>query len=219
MASHIDNVCREVPPKQCGPPGRRSVAGRVARAVGPLAVAAVGLYMSAIRAPVVWGQSPEESDQQREYNIKLAYLCSFARYVTEDTAATERPDGEWIIGVLGEDPLRGALDRIAASGRKVAGRTIAARHFASLNDYKRCHVLFIPKTAPRKQQEAAIRAMRGKPVLLVGEITDFAAMGGCVNFYLDEDNVRFEINLAALKEQHLEASSKLLALAKIVKRP
>jgi len=43
--------------------------------------------------------------------------------------------------------------------------------------------------------------------------------GGLRQFYLDEDNVRFEINIDALKEQHIEASSKLLSLAKIVKQP
>jgi len=188
--------------------------------VGLLAVAVVGLGMSAIYAPSAWGQSPEEGDQRREYNVKLAYLCNFARYVTLPAdAAAARTNGEWIIGVLGEDPFGGTLDRLTASGRKIAGRTIVARHFASLDDYKRCHVLFITKTIPPKQQEAAIQAMRGKPVLLVGEIDEFAAKGGCVNFYLDEDNVRFEINIDALKEQHIEASSKLLSLAKIVKQP
>ena len=65
-------------------------------------------------------------------------------------------------------------------------------------------------------------ARRTKETLAMDEVdlpVDFAAMGGCVNFYVDQDNVRFEINLVALKEQHLDASSKLLSLAKIVKRP
>ena len=187
--------------------------------VGLLVVAIGVLYVATIRAKTARGQATEGNDQQPEYNVKLAYLFNFGRYVTwPANATTDENRDKWIVGVLGEDPFHGALDRIAASGRKVGGRTIVVNHFESLQDYKGCQILFIPKTVPRKEQEAAVQAMRGKPVLVVGETDEFANMGGCVSFYLDDANVRFEINVDALKDQHLEASSKLLALAKIVKR-
>jgi hypothetical protein len=225
MASNVEKTCRQARPEQWDSPVGPLAAGRIAvaritRAVVLLVVAIVALGISEMHAPSARGQSPEESDQQREYNIKLAYVCSFARYVTVlPDAADKGDDGVWIIGVLGKDPFGDALDRLAARKRKIAGRTIVARHFASLDDYKRCNVLFIPKTIPRKQQEGAIQAMRGKPVLVVGEVSNFIALGGCVNFFLDEDSVRFEIDRNALKQQHLEASSKLLTLAKVTKEP
>jgi hypothetical protein len=199
---------------------RRLAPPSILRIAGFLVVTLAGLWVAARPPSIAYGRWQEERSDEQEYNVKLAYLCSFARYITWTAGAGDsRTDGEWIIGVLGEDPFRAALDRIAASGRKVQGRKIVARHFASLADYRPCHVLFIPKTVPRKQQEAAILALRGKPVLLVGEIADFATMGGCINFYRDEDNVRFEINLDALRDHHAQASAKLLSLARIVKRP
>jgi len=224
MVSRGSKVCRQTRARDSGLPAEPVAARRIAcsgilRIAGLLALTMAGLCIAASCVAIVWGQSPEEGNDQQEYNVKLAYVCSFARYITWPAEVVDREKGdEWIIGVLGEDPFRGALDRIAASGRKVQGRKIVARHFASLDDYRRCHVLFIPKTVPRKQQEAAIRALRGKPVLVVGEIDGFAAIGGCVNFYREEDNVRFEINLDALRDHHIKASSKLLALAKIVKQ-
>jgi hypothetical protein len=184
----------------------------------PVLIAAfVGMCVAVRPATIAWGQSIEESDERREYNIKLAYLCTFARYITspDDTAGKKRNDA-WIIGVLGKDPFRGALDKIVAKKRQINGRTIVARHFALLDDYRRCDVLFIPKTVPRKRQEAALRALRGKPVLVVGEIEGFAAIGGCIGFYRDEDSVRLEINPDALRDHRLTVSSKLLSLAKIV---
>jgi hypothetical protein len=199
--------------------GPRVASTAVLRIAGLLALTIAGLCLTRTPATIAWWQSTNDGDDRQEYNIKLAYLCNFARYVTwPDDAADQEKEGVWIIGVLGKDPFREGLDRIAESGRKVHERKIVARHFASLDKYERCNVLFIPKTVPRKQQEAAIRALRGKPVLLVGEIPDFAALGGCLNFYLDEDNVRFEINLDSLRDHRIKASSKLLALAKIVKR-
>jgi hypothetical protein len=225
MVNKDNKVCRQTRARDPGLPAEPVAASRIAfpailRIAGLLAVTMAGLCVTTNPAMIAWGQTPEESNEQQEYNVKLAYLCNFARYITRaaDSVAQEKDkDDEWIIGVLGEDPFRGALDRIAASGRKVQGRRIVARHFASIEDYRRCNVLFIPKTVPRKQHEAAIRTLRGKPVLLVGEIAGFAGLGGCISFYREADNVRFEINPNALHDHHIEASSKLLALAKIVK--
>ena len=61
-----------------------------------------------------------------------------------------------------------------------------------------------------------IDRLRGLPVLTVGESEGFAAQGGCVNFYIEANKIRFEVNLQAAKQQHLRISAKLLALARIV---
>ncbi len=223
MLSSGDKVCGRLRTVESGPPaksvGKRRVAGHAALCIaGSLALAVAGLFLMVHPAAIAWGQSPEEDDTRREYNIKLAYLCMFARYVAWPEDADRGKDGKWVVGVLGEDPFRGALDRLAAKKRKIGGRTIVVRHFASLDKYRRCDVLFLPKTLPQKKQEEAIRGLRGKAVLLVGEIPGFAATGGCLGFYRDEDNVRFEINLDSLRDHKIKASSKLLGLAKIVKR-
>jgi hypothetical protein len=175
--------------------------------------------MAALGLRVGWGQPPSEDETQIEYNIKLAFLCNFGRYVTWPADAPPRKDDTLIIGVLGDDPFHGRLDQIAAAGRKVQGQVIVARHFTRLSEYQPCHVLFIAKTVSPDQQADAIRTLRGKPVLLVGEVAGFAARKGCINFYRDGDNVRFEINPEAVRGQELQASSKLLTLAKIVKAP
>jgi ribosome-associated protein YbcJ (S4-like RNA binding protein) len=51
--------------------------------------------------------------------------------------------------------------------------------------------------------------------LLVGETPGFAERGGAVNFFIEENKVRFEINPEVAKRRHLKISSKLLGLAKI----
>jgi hypothetical protein len=185
--------------------------------VGLLTIAVTALGAVSIDLPVAAGQPPEETDEQLEYNVKLAFLCNFGRYVEWPAEADLQKSDVWIIGILGNSPFHGELDKIAASQRKIQGRTIVARHFASLDDYQPCHILFVVASVPPEQQQAAIRTLRGKFVLLVGESAGFAASGGCINFYRDEENIRFEINPAAVRGQSLKVSSKLLALAKIVK--
>jgi len=53
-------------------------------------------------------------------------------------------------------------------------------------------------------------------VLTVGETDRFAQSGGVINFILEENKVRFEINSETAARARLKISSKLLALARIV---
>jgi hypothetical protein len=162
--------------------------------------------------------SAEEAGRQLEYTVKLAYLCNFGRYVVwPANADSEKDRGVWVIGVLGDAPFGEAVNELTASGRKINGRSVTVRHFASLDEYQPCHILFVVKTVPSDQQEAAIKMLRGQPVLLVGETADFTTKGGCISFYKEGENVRFEVNLDAIRVCRLQLSSKLLGLAKVVK--
>jgi hypothetical protein len=65
----------------------------------------------------------------------------------------------------------------------------------------------------------AIQAVRGLPVLTIGETPGFATSGGMINLVLEDNRVRFEVNVKAAKEADLNISSRLLALARIVPTP
>jgi hypothetical protein len=54
-------------------------------------------------------------------------------------------------------------------------------------------------------------------VLTVSDERGFAQQGVGINFYTEEDKVRFEINQDAVNRSGLRISSKLLSLAKIVR--
>jgi hypothetical protein len=50
----------------------------------------------------------------------------------------------------------------------------------------------------------------------VGESINFAQGGGMIGFLLEDNKVRFEINLEAAERAKLKISARLLALAKTV---
>jgi hypothetical protein len=58
---------------------------------------------------------------------------------------------------------------------------------------------------------------RGSSTLTVGEAVGFAARGGIINLTLEENRLRFEVNIDAAAQTRLRISSKLLSLAKIVR--
>jgi len=55
--------------------------------------------------------------------------------------------------------------------------------------------------------------------LLVGESPGFAERGGAIDFFIEGNRVRFEVNMEVAKRQQLKFSSKLLSLAKIIGSP
>jgi hypothetical protein len=72
------------------------------------------------------------------------------------------------------------------------------------------------RAGDRKLAGRLLSDLRGSSTLTVGEIKGFADLGGVINLVVEENKLRFEINLRAARQTRLKISSKLLALAKIV---
>jgi hypothetical protein len=176
---------------------------------------AIGIALFSNSGVPLCAQYDEGQEVNREYAIKAAYLYQFARYVEWPPNAFTSDTSPLIIGVLGTDPFGGILDEIARS-KRIDGHPIIVHRFSSMADYKPCHILFIGASVSQAEKAAAIEKARGSSVLLVGEEPGFADEGGMINFFMDENKIRFEINAENAKQDRLKISSKLLSLAKIV---
>ena len=182
------------------------------------------LLLAAVLLTWIWsppvapalGQQADAASLPNEYVVKAAFLHSFGRYIEwpEDTFRNE--SDPFVIGIVGKDSFCGALDEVAAK-KTIQDRQIIVRRFASLGQYKQpCHILFVSRSLPQDQQTALIQKTRGTAMLLVGETPGFAERGGGANFVVDEDQVRFEINVATARQSRLRMDAKLLNLGKPV---
>jgi hypothetical protein len=181
-----------------------------------------GIFLFAGGITFLWGQTDTSGEAvqtasdinlQYEYNVKAAYLYSFGRYVVWPPDAFSGPTSPFIIGVCGEDPFGQVLDRIAEV-KTIQGRRIVIRNMSSIEDLQPCHILFVSRSIPLEKQEVVIRKMRGKAVLLVGEVPGFVRLGGGINFFLDAGTVQFEINVDAIQQEKLILDAKLMSLGK-----
>jgi hypothetical protein len=75
-----------------------------------------------------------------------------------------------------------------------------------------CHVLFVSRSE-RKRCGKLFNAIRGAGVLSVGETPEFMASGGAIDFLIEEEIVKFEVNMVAASDAHLRISSNMLARA------
>lgn len=148
-----------------------------------------------------------------EYSLKAAFICNFTKFVTWPDSTFDSRPRQLRVGVLGEDPFGAALPEVFAKSTLPGG--VVFRHAKRVEDLTGCHLLFVA-ARDRDAVAAALRVVRERPILTVGEAEDFAAMGGIIRFYIESNTVRFEINRGQAEHVGLEISSRLLALARIV---
>jgi hypothetical protein len=166
----------------------------------------------ALLAPARAEMAPAEP--AREYQIKAVFLFNFAQFVEWPAAAFAGAESPLCFGVLGEDPFGSTLESVvrdeAVRGRKLIVRR--ARHAAELEG---CQLLFVSRSERARVGEI-LAGLGGAPILTVSEIEGFGARGGIINFYLEQNRVRFEINAEAAAQCGLRVSSELLSLGRIV---
>jgi hypothetical protein len=149
-----------------------------------------------------------------EYRVKAAFLFHFAQLVDWPADTPTGADNSLYLCTLGEDPFQGALES-TVEGKVIANRVIRIRHLLRPEDMRGCRILFLGK-AQSKYIPMLLADLRNAPVLTVGETPGFLAAGGMVCFLLQENKVRFEINLDAARSAGLTIGSRLLVLAQNV---
>lgn len=155
----------------------------------------------------------------REHAIKAAYLYNFARYVIWPRGTFADDAAPMVIGVIGQDPAAAYLDRMARQRKSIAGRKVVIRRCRTVEDCRSAQVLFVGKSLTDRQREQIVGKLHKGALLVVGQTPGFARHGGAINFYISGNKVRFEINPDAAGRRGLKISSKLLALARIVRTP
>lgn len=149
--------------------------------------------------------------QPTEYQIKAAFLFNFAKFIEWPPAAFPQTNSPIVIGVLGKNVFGTDLESTIRN-KTVNGRPFEFKTFDSLTEATNCQILFI---SPSKKDDFAniLKGLQNSSVLTVSETDEFIKAGGMINFVIQDNKVRFQINDDAAKKAGLKISSKLLTLA------
>lgn len=149
-----------------------------------------------------------------EYQVKAAFLFNFAKFVAWPLDAFQSDKSPITLCMFRSDPFGGALEEVIR-GKAIDNRYLMARRINNLPDLKTCQLVFVSQKE-EKQLPEILNSLKGASALVVGEGEHFAESGGAIQFFLENNKMRFAINVDAIQRARLEASSKLLALARIV---
>ena len=187
-----------------------SCARRLPRVVRGLA-AIVAMTCAFLATRNLHAQTPTPT----EYEVEAAYLSNFGRFV-EWPARAGSPNDPFYVCVLGQDPFGPLLDA-SLKGENIGGAPMVAKRLSGPEDAAACRILFV-STSKTSQLSATLSALGTSNILTVSDIPGFAKRGGMIQFVLEGNRVRFEINLAAAQRAGLTLSSELLKVAVSIRR-
>ncbi len=159
-----------------------------------------------------WAQTLKATD----YQVKAAYLYNFGRFVEWPAQSAAAGDDSFTVCVLGQDPFGPALDA-ALSGETIGGKNVVARRISNAQESVNCRILFLT-SAEEGRLNQIIRSLDKEAILTVSDMPQFSQHGGMIQFVLEGNKVRFEVNLAATQRAGLTLSSELLKVATAVRR-
>lgn len=151
-----------------------------------------------------------------EYRVKAAFLYHFAQLSDWPAGALNPGDTSLKLCIFDDEPRRQELES-TIEGKTIGAWVLHVRLMSQSQEVEGCNILFLSRDEARRQT-AILASLRGMPVLTVGETSNFLSDGGMIRFHLDEDRIRFDINLEAAESSHLKISSRLLLLATSVTR-
>jgi hypothetical protein len=155
-----------------------------------------------------------QSQKELEYKLKAVYLFNFLQFSEWPDSAFTDARSPIILGVVGNDPFGTVLDEVLQS-EKVGVHPITVVRFRTADEITSCQALFVCMSE-KDNCQTILNGVQGYATLTVSEISGFNYLGGCIRFYIENNKLRFEINMKALKQAQLKVSSKLLRLARII---
>jgi hypothetical protein len=155
-----------------------------------------------------------EDAKPGEYQVKAAFIYNFAKFVEWPADSFVHKSDDMNLCILGNDPFGSDLNPF--QGEIIGNKRLTIKHVKAAQPLKECHILFVSKSE-KKQLSKIVNTLKGASILLIGDTDGFAQQNIIINFYVEENKVRFEINTDAAKQARLNISSKLLKLARIVR--
>ena len=154
--------------------------------------------------------------QFSEADLKAAFLFNFTKFIEWPPEAFPREDSAVNVGVYGDEEFTTTLRTLLAD-KKAHGRAFTVRRLTNPADAKTCQILFFRESETRKMG-TAYDSIKKLPILTVGESEDFLNQGGMFSLFFDDKQLRFEVNPATAENAKLTVSSKLLRLAKKIRK-
>lgn len=149
-----------------------------------------------------------------EHQIKAAMIYNMAKFA--DWSADNLPvnQQQFVICVLGKGRLSNAVETLQA--KPVRGRNIVVREITQASEASNCQMLIIGESELR-QIPAILEKTRNSRIMTISDTDGFAKAGGVVGFFVEDNKVRLEINLATVQRHKLRIDAQVLKLSRIVR--
>lgn len=159
-----------------------------------------------------FSQTKSAQNVDTNAKIKAVFLYNFTKYIEWPEASK---NGEFTIGILGEnETLYAELEKMSKV-KKVANQTFSIKNYNSISELNVPHILYIPADSTEELNKA-VEKLKGKSTLIVTEKPGLAKKGSTINFVIVGSRQKFELNKVNAKKHNLKVASTLEKLAVLV---
>lgn len=151
--------------------------------------------------------------QSMEYEIKAAFLYKFAQYITWPESAFDTPQAPLTVGLAAPRKFI-TLFRHIVDDKTYNDRPFAVKHLNRVID-EDLHLVFVARSHEHLLPELKA-LLQNQPTLIVTESELGLDAGAVINFAVQQDQVKFDINMAQAKSRNLHISAQLLSVARRV---
>lgn len=153
------------------------------------------------------------SFQDKINTYKAVFIERFIRFIEWPTPLPQNnPKSPIIITVLGNQDILVELKKMAAIQ---TNRTIEIRNIQNLSQAVNSQIVFISEEK-KGELERNINSIKNSGVLIISDFADASNYGVHINFFIEHNKLRFEINEKAIFEAGFNISYLLLKSAKVV---
>jgi hypothetical protein len=153
-----------------------------------------------------------QAQLETDYAVHANIIYRITKYIDWPQ---DKKSGDFVIGIIGESPLHNYLKTFVA-GKTVVSQKIIIRKYSPLSKAFDCQMLFVCEVESPHIKKISTRTA-GFPVLLISEDEGFARKWSCINFSIEDDRLKLEINKNNIEQRHLNIATELLELGTVVK--
>ncbi|RJQ65680.1 MAG: YfiR family protein [Desulfobacteraceae bacterium] len=149
-----------------------------------------------------------------EYEVKAGFIYNFANFVTWPEEVFKNKNEPLVLCFSSDDPASDVL--LQLDTKIIKGRKLKVVPYRDSDCLMQSHIFFFG-TQDRLFIQKILGLAKGRGILTIGEIEGFTQMGGIINFFEEQNRLRFEVNIDAAQREGLKLSSQLLVSAEIVR--
>lgn len=150
-------------------------------------------------------------EMSHEYELKLAFIKQFPLFIKwpEDDLQND----EFIIGIYGTNHFKEFVKDLEY--RVINNKTVKVIEITSYSNVKDLDILFI-SYGTKKQITDLIALCKKNNVLSISDRMGMIEKGIMINFFIENNNIRFELNKKVFDDQRFKVSSRLWRMGKII---
>lgn len=143
-----------------------------------------------------------------EQQVKVSFIYNFAKFIKWPNSDTSTLP--FYICTQGNKPLSKEISLL--QNKQVGERNIIVRAIIDNTQWKECSILFIDDGESERVADI-LKKVADYSVLTISDSSDFLHKGGMIAMSVNDNHVRFAINLAQAQKAKLIIDSQLLQLA------